>query len=476
MTTAERRTVPARVAAAGIALLWASVTLGSAAPEADPALARSMLAHAVSVPTVAGRAKVPELANWLAGHLRGAGFAAEDIEILAHGETAALLARYRGRDASLAPLVLSVHLDVVEAHRADWQRDPFVLSEADGYLFGRGVYDNKFELSMIVTTLMRLKREGFVPERDIVLAASGDEETDMATTRLLVQRLGAAWMVINGDGDANPIDASGKPLAAKLQAAEKTYASFEIRARNPGGHSSRPRPDNAIYQLAHALQRLGAYEFPVEINQISRAYLRGIAPQASAAEREAMLRLAHDPRDSAAATVLSADPEYLGLLRTTCVATMLAAGHAENALAQLATATVNCRIMPGTPVAQVAATLRAVVADPQLEVVAIGEATESPASPLRDEVLAALANAIALRHPGIPILPYMSSGGTDNMHFRAAGIDSYCVSSLFMHPDDDYAHGLDERVPADAIAPALDFWHLLLRELGSHVDRKPVQP
>jgi carboxypeptidase PM20D1 len=463
--TAQRRV--SRLCAAGILCLAALPGFAATPAVEDATLARSILAHAVSVQTVAGRGQVPALADWLSHTLEQGGFAGEDLEVLRHGETAALLARYRGSDATLAPLVLSVHLDVVEARREDWQRDPFMLSESDGYLFGRGVYDNKFETSMLVTTLLRLKREGFVPLRDIVLAASGDEETSMETTRLLASRLRGAWMVINGDGDANPIDDSGKPLGAKLQAAEKTYATFELRATNAGGHSSRPRLDNAIYDLANALQRLQQHQFPLQLNPITRAYLRGIAPQASAQQRDAMLRLAEDPQDSAAAAVLDQDPEYLGILRTTCVATMLSAGHAENALAQLASATVNCRIMPGTGVDEVADTLRAVIADPGIEVLPPADVTESPFSPLREEVLAALARAIGLRHPGLDILPYMSAGGTDNMHFRAAGIDSYCVSSLFMRPQDDYAHGLDERVPADAIAPALEFWHVLLRELAT---------
>ncbi len=428
--------------------------------------ARAILEHAVNTRTVAGAAQVPVLAAWLADQLRASGFAPGDIEIQPYGETAALIARYRGAGNG-APLVLSAHMDVVEANPSDWERDPFVLTEENGFLYGRGVMDNKFELSMVVATLARFKREGYVPARDIVLALSGDEETTMISTRGITPRLRGAWLVINTDGDANPLGSDGKPLAFKLQAAEKTYASFELRAHNPGGHSSRPQPDNAIYQLAHALVRLQQHEFPLQLNEVTRAYLGGLASQAQGAQRAAMEQLAKDPHDAQAGALLSADPEYVGILRTTCVATMLNAGHAENALPQRAVATVNCRILPGTPIDSVRDTLVQLIADPAIEVELLDRYPEAPASPLRDEVTTALRKAVDIRYPGLQILPSMAAGASDSMYFRAAGIDSYCVTSLFMHPEDDYAHGLNERVPADAIAPSLAFWNVLLRELAA---------
>lgn len=428
--------------------------------------ARAILEHAVNTRTVAGAAQVPVLAAWLAEQLRASGFAPGDVDIQTYGETAALIARYRGT-GNAAPLVVSAHMDVVEANPEDWERDPFVLTEENGFLYGRGVMDNKFELSMVVTTLARFKREGYVPARDIVLALSGDEETSMISTRAITPQLRGTWLVINTDGDANPLGSDGKPLAFKLQAAEKTYASFELRAHNPGGHSSRPHADNAIYQLAHALIRLQQHAFPVQLNEVTRAYLRGLAGQETGAQRTAMEQLAKNPADAQAGALLSADPEYVGILRTTCVATMLNAGHAENALPQRAVATVNCRILPGTPIDSVRDTLVQVIADPGIEIELLDRYPEAPASPLRNDVTSALRQAVDIRYPGLQILPSMAAGASDNMYFRAAGIDSYCVTSLFMHPEDDFAHGLNERVPADAIAPALAFWNVLLRELAA---------
>jgi acetylornithine deacetylase/succinyl-diaminopimelate desuccinylase-like protein len=426
--------------------------------------ARAILEHAVAQRTVAGSGRVPALAQFLAEQLRQGGFAESDIEIRPHGETAALLARYRGRGDG-APLVLSAHMDVVEARAQDWMRDPFSVTQADGFLYGRGVMDNKFELSMVVSTLVRLKHERYVPARDIVLALSGDEETAMASSRALAERLRGAWLVVNTDGDANPLDAAGKPLAFRVQAGEKTYADFELRVHNDGGHSSRPRADNAIYQLAHALVKLESHEFPVELSELTRAYLGGLAQQAGGEQRELLARMAQHPGDVDAAARLGADPEYVGILRTTCVATMVAAGHAPNALAQQAVGTVNCRILPGTRIDDVQQRLRDVIADPAVEVVLLERYPDAPASPLREDVFAALRKAVDLRYPGLELLPAMAVGASDNLYFRAAGIDSYAITSLFMHPEDDYTHGLDERVPADAIAPALAFWHTLIREL-----------
>lgn len=427
--------------------------------------ARAILERSIAAPTVAGRGEVPGLARWLAAQLQAGGFRSDEIEIIPVGETAALLARYPGHDRSLAPLVLSVHMDVVEAKREDWVRDPFTLTEAEGFLFGRGVADNKFDLAMLVALLADLRAGGYVPSRDIVLAVSGDEETTMASTRILAERLRGAWLVINGDLGANPIGPDGKPQAAIVQAAEKTYASYRLTVTNPGGHSSMPRADNAIYQLAAALGRIGAHRFPVAMNEITRAYLHGVAARAEPAMRAALERLASGATDEATLATVTSNTEYNALLRTTCVATMLEGGHAENALAQRASATVNCRILPGTDPDTVMRELTRIAAEPALQIEATAEITASPASPLRDDVLAAIRKAVDLRYPDLPLLPYMSAGATDNKHYRAAGIDSYCVGSYYMRPEDDFSHGLNERVPADAIPHALAFWDALLREL-----------
>ncbi len=454
-----------RIAFVGLVLVAATVE--AAVPDAvSERHARAILERAVSIPTVGGGGQVPRLAAYLAEQLRAAGFGQGDIAITPYGETATLVARYPGTGRG-APLVLSAHMDVVEAKPEDWVRDPFTMTEANGFLYGRGVLDNKFGLSMLVASLARLRQQGYAPGRDIVLAVSGDEESTMATTRALAPQLRGAWMVVNSDGELNPLDARGQPLALKMQAAEKAYATFELRVRNPGGHSSQPRADNAIYQLGQALARLQTYAFPVELNEVTRSYFEGVAPQVDARTREAMARLIKNPADAEAVALLDGNPEYVGVVRTTCVATMLAAGHAENALPQRAVATVNCRILPGTPAEQVAETLQRVIADPKVEVARLEPYPDSPASPLRPELMAALRKAVDGRYPGLRILPSMAMGATDCLFFRAAGIDCYCVDALFMHPEDNFTHGLDERVPADAIGPALAFWDVLLRELST---------
>lgn len=450
--------------AAALALPWPAAARTEPGP--DPATeARAILAHAVSVPTVAGLGEVPGLARWLAGRLQVAGFREEELTILPVGETAALLARLPGRDRQLPPLVLSVHMDVVPAKREDWEREPFVLSEADGFLFGRGVSDNKFDLAMLVAVLADWRRRGVVPARDILLAASGDEETTMASTRVLAERLRGAWLVINGDMGGNPLGPDGRPQAAIVQAAEKTYASFRLEVRNPGGHSSLPRADNAIYALSGALLRIAAHRFPADPNPVTRAYLAGMADRAEGRMREALARLGRGETDAATLATVSSRVEYDALLRTTCVATMLEAGHAENALPQRASATVNCRILPGTPPGSVQAELQAVAALPELRITPTAEVTASPASPLREDVFGAIRAAVHAEHPGLPVLPFMSAGATDNKHYRAAGIDSYCVGSFFLRPEDEFAHGLNERVPADAIPGAIRFWDRLLAAL-----------
>ncbi len=453
-----------RLTALGAALLLAQPL--AAAPSADTAAhAREILTHSVGTPTVAGRGEVPGLAKWLAGQLQASGFAPSEIDIQPVGETAALVARYPGADSTLPPLVLSVHMDVVEARREDWVRDPFTLTEADGFLFGRGVDDNKFGLSVLVAVLGDLRQQGYKPARDVLLAVSGDEETTMESTRVLAERLRGAWLVINGDMGANPIGPDGKPQAALVQAAEKTYGTFTLTVTNPGGHSSMPREDNAIYQLAAALIRIGAHRFPIAMHEITKAYLQGVAPRAEPAMRAALERLVAGASDAATLATVTSNTEYNAILRTTCVATMLGGGHAENALPQRATATVNCRILPGTDPLAVMQELKTVAAEPALTIAPAAEISSSPASPLRADVFAAIGKAIDTQHTGLPLLPYMSAGATDNKFYRAVGIDSYGVGSFFMRAEDDFTHGLNERVPADAIAGAVVFWDALLREL-----------
>lgn len=449
-----------------------AMPVAAATPKVDAKThdkAVELLGKGVGFRTVMGQGQVPAYAQYLADQLKAGGFAAEDVQVQRHGDTAALVARYRGTGGK-RPMLLSAHMDVVEAKPADWTRDPFKLITEGGYFYGRGVYDNKFDVSVIVATLLRLKAEGFKPSRDIILALSGDEETAMVTTRALSKQFPDAELLLNGDAGGGTLAANDKPVAYNLQAAEKTYATVTIEVTNPGGHSSRPHADNAIYDLATALDKLAAYQFPAQADELTRAFFRATGKQTAGALGQAMLRFAEDPKDAEAIKVIGADPEYVGMIRTTCVATMLSGGHAENALPQRATATVNCRIFPGVAVEDVRRQIADVVIDPAAKhpakVEIIGEPTQSPASPLREDVMQAVRKAVDRRQPGLPIVPQMSPGATDSLHFRAEGIPSYGVSGLYMRPTDDFAHGLNERVPVSALDPDLDHWHVILTELG----------
>ncbi len=429
--------------------------------------AMAMLRHAISVPTVKGNHQVPALAAYFADQLKAGGFAAGDIEIIPVGETAALAARYRGTGHG-KPIYLSGHMDVVAAKRSDWTRDPFTLIQENGYLYGRGTADMKTAAVVLVETLIRLKREGFKPSRDIVLLLSGDEETDMATTRELAKRYHDAEFLLNADAGGGTLDpASGKPVVYQIQAAEKTYADFRITLTSPGGHSSEPTADNAIYRLAKVIDRVGGYTFPPMINDITRASLRAAGAHTPGPLGEAMTRYAAHPDDAAAAATISADPAYVGQIRTTCVATMLDGGHALNALPQSASVNVNCRIFPGTSVASVRDTLTKVIDDPSASITVLPPPpVESPASPLRPDVIAAVTDAVHARFPGVEIAPGMSAGASDSMYFRNAGVPSYGVDAAFTKPDDTFAHGLNEKLPASEVGAGLDFWHRVLMQLA----------
>jgi len=449
---------------AGILCIALSTPVSADTPNWEQS-ATALLAELVSVPTVQGQGQVPVLAGRIQRHLIDGGFAASDVIVTRMEQSATLVARYRGRDPGQA-ILISNHMDVVEAKREDWTRDPVTLVTENGYHYGRGVYDNKLDVALTVTTLLRLKREGFVPAHDIILVLSGDEETEMKTTAALSKQFPGAALVLNGDGGGGTMAGDERAVVYSIQTAEKTYATFEIEVSNPGGHSSRPRKDNAIYQLADALKRLEAYAFPVQSTEQTRAAFGFTGKQIGGSLGQAMQRFSRNPSDGEAAAEISADPEYVGTLRTTCVATQLHAGHAENALPQRAVATVNCRIFPGTSIEQVRAGIAEQVRLPQTSVREIGKGFASDASPLKPEVMAALRKAVDANFPGLPIIPTMSSGATDSLYFRAEGIPSYGVSGAYVDPQDDFSHGLNERVPVSTVLRGLKHWHVLLTELA----------
>ena len=413
---------------------------------------------------------VPEIAKYLASELIAAGFPEEDVEVVPLGETASLIAKYRGDGSSgKAPILLLGHMDVVEALARDWVRPPFELTTDDVYFYGRGTIDNKFGVAQLTSTFIRLKKEGFVPHRDLIIAFSGDEETGMLTTRQLAyerEDLAGADFALNSDAGGGDLNAEGEPVVYLVQAAEKTYATWEMTVRNPGGHSSRPRPDNAIYDLAAAITKIQNYRFPVRWSEMTLAFFEETGEQLGGELGTAMIQFANNPRDEAASDRLAIESSYVGTTRTTCVVTMLQAGHAENALPQSATATVNCRIFPGVPAAAIENALKHVVDNDTIEFKSLEEPTESPISPLRPDIVDAVKKAVHARYPGLKVMGYMESGGTDGMHFRKAGIPTLAVSGRFMNPDEMYAHGLNERVPVKAFYGALDHWSIILRELA----------
>lgn len=451
-----------RGACLGLALLAAPQGAQAAA---DAGTAKAILMRSVAVRTVQGAGQVPKLAAYYADVLRQAGFAEEDIVITPMGETATFAATIKGRDAALKPLLMIGHMDVVEADPKDWTRDPFVPVEENGYIFGRGAEDNKYDVAMMVATLAQLKKEGWTPRRTVTLLLSGDEETDMATTRALAARYKDAEMLLNGDGGGGLLNEAGEPVLYQLQAGEKTYADFEIGFTDAGGHSSAPTPGNPIYKLAKAIDRIAAYEFPAMRNELTQASLALSADRIGGEVGQAMRRFA-ETGDPAAAKILSSRPEFVGQVRTTCVATMAQAGHALNALPQSAKVSVNCRIFPGVPIEDVKAQLVKVVNDPSATVTTLNDPTGSDASPLRADVMDAVRDAVSARAPGIAIMPGMSAGATDSVHFRALGVPSYGVSSLFMRAEDGFAHGLNERVPVAGIRESLEQWDRVLRALA----------
>ncbi len=459
-----RRTLGIAIAILLVSVNAPAETREAEAAVADSTFAKTILKDSIAIPTVEGRGRVPELAAYYSNVLRNAGFPESDVVITPLGETAMLEATLRGR-ASDKPILLLGHMDVVEADPADWERDPFTAVEEGGYIFGRGSFDNKFDIAMMIATLARMKREGYQPRQDVVLLLSGDEETSQATTTELAKRYPDAAIALNGDGGGGVLAEDGKAQFYYLQVAEKTYADFRIEFTNPGGHSSRPSRINAITQLSNALSKLGSYEFEPQVSELTMASLRGLSQQVEPALGAAMLRFVEDPTDAEAVSIIRDNPEYAGQIGTTCVATMVDAGHAANALPQRATATINCRIFPGISVEDVKAELARVIDDPDASIEAIWDPVVTDASPLRKDVLDAVTQAVHASYPGIPVVPNMSNYGTDSVIFRAAGIPSYGSSGLFIKPSDNFNHGLNERIPVSSIPGALMHWDSLIRSL-----------
>ena len=441
----------------------------STAPASDTTLERAILQQLVEINTSDSAGNTDQAARAMAARLLEAGLPASDVQVLGHSPRyQSLVARYRGKPGGGKPILLMAHLDVVDARKEDWSTDPYRMVVKDGFYYGRGTADNKAGAAMLVANFIRYKREGFVPDRDLILVLTADEETSSRSIDWLVhdhRDLVDADFALNTDGGGGDYR-DGKPIRFNVQAAEKVYQSFTLEVRNRGGHSSRPVPDNAIYQLSQGLVRLGHDGFPIQLNEVTRAFFeRGAAAELPAVAAD--MRLVARSADTAAARRLSAaSPYYNSVLRTTCVATRLFAGHADNALPQLARATVNCRVLPGQSIESVEARLKQVVNDTGIHFTRVAVAHPSPPSPLRPDVMGAVEELARTFWPSVPVVPEMSTGATDGLYTRNAGIPTYGVAAIFEDMNDARAHGRDERVGVKEYHQAAQYWYELVKRLS----------
>jgi acetylornithine deacetylase/succinyl-diaminopimelate desuccinylase-like protein len=443
-------------------------------------LSHDIFKQLIEINTTDSVGNVTTAAEAMAHRFRDAGFAESDIQVLGPNDRKKnLVVRLHGAGKH-KPVLLIGHLDVVEARREDWTTDPFQFVEKDGYYYGRGTQDMKDGDAIMVTTLIRFKKEGYVPDRDIILALTADEEggkfngVDWLTKnhRALID----AEFVLNHDGGGVMAE-HGKAMVVEVDASEKVYADYQLTVTNPGGHSSLPVPDNAIYHLADGLARLQHFQFPFELNSVTRAYYESTAKVEGGRRAADMLAILKTPPDMAAVARLSEDPVDNSTLHTTCVATRLNAGHANNALPQRAEAIVNCRILPGHSAAEVREKLMEVLADPKITVRyigAIGEALDNPVErppnppvPPRPDVFQPLETVAAQMWPGVPVIPEMADGASDGIYTNAVGMPTYGVSGEQLDRDDIRAHGKDERMPIASFYRGVEFYYLYLKALTS---------
>jgi acetylornithine deacetylase/succinyl-diaminopimelate desuccinylase-like protein len=455
-----------------LVVLCSTLALAPAARAQDRPLtewerqARDRLRELVEINTTESAGSSAAAARAMAARLKAAGFPDSDVVVIEHAPRKGnLIARLRGRDPARKPILLLSHLDVVEAKPEDWTLPPFQFVEKNGTFYGRGVADDKDEGAIGITNLIRMKTEKYVPDRDIVVALTADEEggPNNGVEWILANRpeLLRAEFVFNEGGGGRVRD--GKKLSHDVQASEKKVLNLELEVTNPGGHSSVPVKDNAIYHLAAALVRIGGFDFPVRLNEITRAYFARSAELAGGTMGAAMKAIIASETDSSAMRTLASDPRYNSQLRTTCVATMLEGGHARNALPQRARATVNCRILPDESADEVRRTLERVVADQQVRFRALAEARESPPSPLPAELMREIERVSHQLWPTLPVIPTMSTGATDGRFLRTIGIPTYGVSGLFY--DNPNAHGMNEQIPAEGFFQGLEFMYRLVKSL-----------
>jgi acetylornithine deacetylase/succinyl-diaminopimelate desuccinylase-like protein len=471
-----------------LSIALAAITLAHAAQAQAPRaantpherLAREIYAELIGINSTDSVGSTTQAVRAMAKRFLDAGFPAADVHVLipsadtTHGN---LIVRYRGKSTSRGkPLLLLAHLDVVAAKRSDWPRDPFTLFEENGFFYGRGTADDKAMASIFVANLLTYKAEGWKPDRDLILALTAAEEggANNGVEFLIANHkdlIDAAYAINEGGGGT--LTASGSTVSPQynsIQAAEKVPENMTLTVRNSGGHSSVPRPDNAIYSLANGLVRLSRYTFPVALNPVSRGFFEQTAKVEKPEFAAAMRAIAANPLDSAAAAKLSTDPRYASMLRTTCVATILAGGHAENALPQTATANVNCRIVPTSSAEETVATLQRVLADTAIKITfndPVREKFPKSADAIVPELLNAVTSLTGKMFGDIPVIPIMSTGATDGRFLRAAGTPTYGVSGIFSLPGETNAHGRDEKLRTKSYYDGLDFLDKLVRSLST---------
>jgi acetylornithine deacetylase/succinyl-diaminopimelate desuccinylase-like protein len=454
-----------------IALVVAVPAHAAAQARPDQAAFRDLYRELVETNTTLSSGSCTLAAELMAARLRAAGFADNQLTLFAvpdHPKEGGLVAVYPGTSATTKPVLLVAHIDVVEARREDWERDPFKLVEEKGYFYARGASDDKAMAAAWVDTLIRFKQENYRPTRTVKLALTCGEETNGAFN-------GIEWLAANrrelidaefalNEGGGGTSDGKGKVVGQSVQVGEKTFANFRLETRNPGGHSSAPVRANAIYQLSRALVALDKHEFPLEMSDTTRRFFRGSGAARNDEIGKAMMALAENPKNAAAEAIVNKDPFLHSNLRTTCVATLLDGGHAPNALPQRAGANVNCRIFPGHTIDEVRRELARVIADPGVTITALPPVRPSPpAPPLAEHIIGPMQKLAARYWPGIPVIPSMANGYTDATFLGAAGIPTYGIPGMWSDPDGNGAHGLNERMEVRSVYIGRDYMFDLVK-------------
>ena len=471
--SSRTRLLPALLLAAALAPVAGALPARAQAPGQAPheQLAKEIFRELIEINTTDATGNTTQAAEAMAARLRAAGFPAEDVRVLGpHPRKGNLVARLRGTGrGGKKPLLLLAHLDVVEARKEDWspELDPFKFTEKDGFYYGRGTMDDKAMAAIWIANLIRYRREGWRPDRDVIVALTADEEGgDHNGVEWLLQNhrdlVDAEYGLNEGGGGQSR---NGRPVLHRVGASEKVYIDFRLEVTDPGGHSSQPRKDNPIYHLSEGLARLGKFDFPVQLNEVTRAYFQRMA-EVEGGPVGADMRAVAATGDPAAVERLSRTALYNALMRTTCVATMLTGGHAPNALPQLARANVNCRMLPGSDPAEVQRTLERVLADERIKVTPVAPAKPSPPSPLRPDVMGPIERITKQMWPGVVVVPVMGAGATDGLFFRQQGIPIYGVSGIFSDIGDSRAHGRDERIGIREFYDGQEFLYRLVKALA----------